>query len=279
MLENKGYLVVKRGYKLKGKNGVPTIIEPTKDLLSLIPPNMSYEIMEEGLVIPKEFTYDTFPPSAIATRKLLLEYNKTVEPENILYASHKGGFEINGRFTGSSVINMRNQDRKDILINGEPTVELDISNCLPFILYASELEDELSGDAYEIEGIPRKLAKQAFMIAINTPARSWALRGIQSKINFEHKGLPHNASYILDQLERNHPELTEDYLYKGLGPHLMHLEAQCMALFMRSMLDKGIKFYPIYDSVRVPISKKAIAEEELKKAFTIHGIEPVIHED
>ncbi|TKB05501.1 hypothetical protein [Desulforhopalus sp. IMCC35007] len=59
----------------------------------------------------------------------------------------------------------------------------------------------------------------------------------------------------------------------------MYLEAQCMAKFMRSMLDKGIKFYPIYDSVRVPISKKDIAQEELKKAFTVNGIEPVIHEE
>ncbi|MFT5699788.1 MAG: hypothetical protein ACI8ZB_002654 [Desulforhopalus sp.] len=278
-LEIRGYIKIKRGYKFAGSKGVASTVQPTEKLLSIMPDDMSYEIMEEGLVIPKDFSYETFPQSAIETRALLSEYNKTVEPENMLYASHKGGFEINGRFTGSSVCIMKKEDRKNILIDGEPTVELDISNCLPFLLYASELEDELQGDAYEIKGIPRKLAKKAFMIAINNPTRAKALSAIDRRIRFDYPDLSYNASYILDQTEINHSELVEEHLYKGLGLKLMYLEAQCMAKFMRSMLDKGIKFYPIYDSVRVPVSQRDIVEVELKKAFTIGGIEPVIHED
>lgn len=117
-LETKGYLKVNRGHKYEGSSGVASTIEPTEKLLTLIPDGMSYSIMEEGLVIPKEFTYDSFPQSALDTRALLLEYNKTVEPENMLYASHKGGFEINGRFTGSSVCIMKKEDRKNLKIDG-----------------------------------------------------------------------------------------------------------------------------------------------------------------
>ena len=267
-----------KGYKLQGKQGVPTVITPTDKLLSLIPQGMSFSIMEEGLVIPKEFKPDTFPPHALETRKLLSEYNKTVEPENMLYATHKGSFEVDGRFTGSKVILMSKEDRQHVLIDGEATIELDVRNCLPFILYADQLGEDLPNDAYDLKGIPRELAKKAFLMAVNCKTREKARRAIQSEINLSYGSLGINGAEVLNRLEGAHPDLKE-HLYTAVGRQLMFTESQCMAKFMRSMLDKGIKFYPIYDSVRVPVSKRHIAEEELKKAFTVGGCEPVIHED
>jgi hypothetical protein len=278
VLEIRGYIKIERGYKLKGKAGVATTIEPTEKFLSLIPTDMSYTIMEEGLVVIKEFTPDTFPPYIIETKAILAEYNKTVEPENMLYATHKGSFEVDGRFTGSTVILMSKEDRKHIMINGEATVELDVSNCLPFILSAEYDGRELSKDAYDIDGIPRELVKRGFLMALNCKTREKARKAIQSEINLKYREFNVNGSTLLTRIEYAHPGLKE-YFYHDIGRELMNRESRCMANFMRSMLDKGIKFYPIYDSVRVPVSKKQIAMEELKKAFTVGGAEPSIHED
>lgn len=276
MLHRKGYVELSKGHKLPGQAGVATVLEPTEKLLSLIPPGMSYTILEEGLVIPKEFTPDTFPPEILEIKKLLSKYNRTVEPENMLYATHKGSFDVDGRFTGSKVILMPSEDRKNLKINGEDTIELDVSNCLPFLLYADSAGQQLSSDAYDIDGYPRKLAKKGFLKAMNCESRERARKAIQSEMNLNYKGK--DANHLLDRLEESHPRV-KGLFYSGIGRRLMHLESSCMATFMRSMLDKGIKFYPIYDSVRVPVSKRDIAKEELRKAFTIDAIEPRIHED
>ncbi len=276
-LHRRGYVVLHRGHKNEGARGTRSTIEPTDALLSLIPPGMTYAIHEEGLVVPKGFIPESFPPYALEVRELLKEYNKTVEYENMLYATHKGSFDIDGRFTGSSVQLMRSQDRKNIKIDGEDTIEIDISNCIPFLLTASVLGRGLNGDAYKLDGIPRKLAKTSFLITINSKSREKAQNAIQLELNFKYK-LDRNATYILNEIERVNPDLVE-FLYKENGRSLMFEESRCMAKFVRSMLDKGIKFYPIYDSVRVPLSKRDIATEELKKAFTVGGVEPVIHED
>ena len=275
-LQRNGYVVLTKGYKLPGRYGVATIIEPTEKLLSLVPPEMRYGIKEEGLVIPKEITFDTFPDSVLETRKLLSEYNMTVEPENMLYATHKGSFEVDGRFTGSKVILMPKEERKNIKIDGEDTVELDVSNCLPFLLYADYAVSSLPKDAYDIERYPRKLVKKALLMALNCGSRKEAKKALQSFINYNYKG--ENCELLLDKLEEEHSPV-KFHFYSGIGRRLMYLESSCMATFMRSMLDKGIKFYPIYDSVRVPVSKRDIAMEELRKAFTIGGREPKIHEE
>lgn len=274
-LHKKGYLSVVKGFKVKASIAVPTELRPFKKLLDRIPVGFRTEIAEEGLIQIKGFTPGEIPEHVENTRQVLKRYNRTVESENHLFASFKDGFDVNGRFHGSTVCTMRKEDRKDIMIDGEKTIEIDIRNCIPSLLSASELGKLLPGDVYAIDGIPRAIVKKAMLCALNCESRRQAQNALQKYLNAD-VDTTLKASEVLDALEDSAGELS-DFFYTARGTRLMRIESSCMEKFMVSMLDKGIKVYPIYDSVRVPISKSGIVEEELKKAFTINGVEPVVH--
>jgi hypothetical protein len=125
-------------------------------------------IRKEGLIIVKEFDPpEVYPPAVQKAREVLQRYNQTVAPENMLYATYKGSFDLDGRFTGSSIIHMRKADRRNLQIEGEEVFEADIKNCLPSLMYAQEIGEPCHGDAYEIHGVPRELAKTALVIMLN----------------------------------------------------------------------------------------------------------------
>lgn len=275
-LHKKGYLLLKRGQKVEGEFSVPTEIEPTEKLLALVPKDYRTEISHDGLIQIKGFAPTTIPEEIEETRQLLKRYNRTVESENMLYASFKDGFDVNGRFHGSKVCVMPKEDRKKLSINGECVVEVDIQNCMPFLLYASELTKKIAGDFYDLPGVSRQAAKMAVMMALNCSSKRQARGALQAELNGLGYSETLKASEILNILERTHPDLAK-YFYKGIGTKLMRLESRCMERFLGRMLELEIKVYPIYDSVVAPASKKEIVAEEFKKAFTVNGIEPTIH--
>lgn len=273
-LHRAGYIILEKGFNVPGGVKKTTTIAPTKDLLELIPEELSLIYRREGLIVTKEFSPTEYPDDVLEREEVLERYNHTVEPENWLYATYKGSFEVDGRMHGSSVITMSKQQRRYVLIDGEETVELDISSCIPHLLYATELKREVPKEIYRLPGAPREIVKKAIVIALNCESREAARSAIQSRINIgQWKNLHYTASQLLDAIEAKHPELKE-YLYKGLGRKLMNAESLCMTRFMRRMLDMGIKHYPIYDSVRVPVSRDKEVEEELRRAFTINGFTP-----
>ena len=168
---------------------------------------INYQFHKDGLIRAKEFTYDSLPANALKAQEVLSEYNKTVEPENMLYATHKESFELDGRWTGSTIINMSKAERKTIRIDGELTCEVDITSCLPFILCASELKRELLTDPYDIKGTPRALGKKAFHMATNCDSKESARLALQSMINKKYT-VQYLASTLLNQLELVDPGLT-----------------------------------------------------------------------
>ncbi len=195
----------------------------------------------------------------------------------MLFASYKDGFDVNGRFHGSAVVVMPKEERKNIEINGEQTMEIDIRNCIPFVLSASYLGKPLPGDVYDLDNVSRGAVKLALLLALNCKSKEQARRALQAELNsaFEEQV---TAAGILEMLEESYPVLAAHF-YSSVGTKLMRIESRCMERFMRRMLDLGIKHYPIYDSGRVPVSAKSVVKEELMKAFTINGIEPVLHEE
>lgn len=273
-LSKEGYLNLTRGYKYKSSPGVSSTIEPTKKLLRLVPSSINYQLRKEGLIRVKFSELGELPKEVEEAREVLWEYNKTVEPENMLYATYKYNFSMDGRFTGSSVINLPEEERAKIKINGEPSIEIDISNCMPFIAYAHFLWEELSGDAYDILGLPRKLVKKAMIIALNCEHRWQAIGAIRGEINKKYGG-KYDAEDVLQQIENKHPDM-EGYFFESVGGELMNIEARCMCKFLKSMLALGVKVYPVYDSVVGPVSAKELIVDNLKESFTVNGIVPEV---
>ncbi|WP_136796039.1 hypothetical protein [Desulfosediminicola ganghwensis] len=277
MLERNRYLEIDKGYNVSGGMKKATLVAPSSSLLDLIPSEITFSYQRDGLIVTKDFTPSSYPPDVVERQEALEAYNKTVEPQNMLYATYKGSFAVDGRFTGSSVISMSKERRRHIAIQGEKTVEIDVSNCIPFLLYAKHLSQPVPCDVYRIDELPRGLVKKAVLMAVNCESREEARKAIQSELNLgKHGEVKQSASYILQQIETMNPDILE-YLYVGEGRRLMNLESCCMTMFMKIMLSMTIPFYPIYDSVRVPESYRKVAEKVLKEAFTVNGVMPGTH--
>lgn len=283
VLQSKGYITLTKGYRLNSsfKRGYLwdfSTIQATDSLLDSIPSGLNFEIQRPGLIVTKEFTPpDVYPDEVQEAESLLLEYNQTVEPGNMLYAVYKGGFNVDGRFHGSDVIVMPKQQRKSLKIDGEDTTEIDVSNCIPFLLYAKEKGKTCPQDTYDITPIqiPRGLAKVAMLIMLNCSSRKTARQALQSIINFEYCG-DYKANEILTALEDKHREVQE-FLYTGIGRELMNIESGCMRKFMKEMLKEGHKVYPIYDSAVGKASDIDTIKDAFTEAFTINGVYPNVH--
>lgn len=275
-LSKRGYIELTKGYN-NGKNfKSASIIKPTEKLLNMMPPDLSYRIRREGLIIPKEFTPPSvYPEDVQDAENVLYEYNQMVEPWNMLYASYKGGFDINGRFTGSEVIFMKKEARKRLKMGTEDTFEIDVTGCLPSILYANELQIRLSDDVYDIDEAPRKIAKTAFVIMLNAKSEYSAKWAIQGMINDKHRA-QYRATPIMKALSKKHYALR-DWFYSGIGCKLMNMEAGCMRQFLKEMIYEGVKVYPVYDCAVAKMSDREIVESSFRRAFTINGIELPVH--
>ena len=276
-LDRKGYIRLEKGYKYSGSTGTSTTIEPTDKLLDLVSKEtIKYQIHKDGLIKVKAFDPVNYPPDVLEAQEVLWEYNKTVEPENLLYATYKDDFDQDGRFTGSNVILMKSGDRKFLKIHGEDTFEIDVRNALPHILYALELGVKLEDDAYEIPDYPRKLVKMCLLIMLNCSTRGKARSAIQGELNSKYLAQGYVANDLLLSIEVKHADL-QDYFYRMVGRKLMNLEARCMCLFLKKTLQLGIKVYPIYDSAIGAVSDYEVVYKHFQESFTIDGIEPTIH--
>ena len=275
VLATKGYLELTRGYSYED-NAEASSIRATDKLIDLIPDGLRFRINRQGLIVPKDFTPPAvYPPDVQEAEDVLYRYNDTVEPWNMLYATYKDGFDVNGRFTGSSVICMKKELRRSIRIDGEETFEADVKNCIPSLLYAMGLSMECPGDAYEINGIPRDLAKRALLICLNCYTELKAVRAIRKIITEEYSG-QFDAGDVVNAVWAKHVPI-QDHFFTAVGLRLMNLESRCMRHLMAEMLDEGVKLYPIYDSVIAKQSDRDIVVDAFTRSFTVNGIPPVIH--
>lgn len=275
-LKDNGFVSLKKGHNYRGSSAVSSTIYSTDKLLVLIPESTTFNIQREGLIVIKEFDPpEVYPDHVMEAEEVLYEYNQTVKPRDMLYATYKGGFGVDGRFHGSSIICMRKEDRRTFKMDTEETFEVDVKNCLPALLYASERGMECPGDAYDVPGVPRDLAKVAMLVLLNCVERRKAVQALQGEINRKHHGR-YKANDVLMSIEHKHQKL-ESFFYSGIGRRLMNIESRCMCRFLGEMLDKGVKVHPIYDSVIGKVSDRAPIRDSFARSFTVNGVPPVIH--
>ena len=93
----------------------------------------------------------------------------------------KGGWELGGRFY-SELQCLPKGLRPDLMIDGQPTVELDYSAMQPRILL-HEVGSENVKDPYLALHPDRETGKVLFQVLLNTPSRERAIIAVQNKIN------------------------------------------------------------------------------------------------
>ncbi len=90
---------------------------------------------------------------------------------------NRNSYDHGGRIYGGWWMQLNKDKRSHITINGQPTIELDYKGQHPNLLYA-QANIPLPADPYDIPDLPRKLAKTATMVMLNSDSPQKAFQAL-----------------------------------------------------------------------------------------------------
>lgn len=187
---------------------------------------------------------------------------------------NRGSFSYGGRFYGTWWQQIPKEIRPNLLIDREPTVEHDYPQLHPRMLYA-EIGECLEGDAYALDGCPRKLMKRAFNILINAESYNSALRAIALAIGGQ--GSYAKAASLIEAIQLKHPKISNMF-HSDAGIRLQRRDADMAEAIMRRLVRLGIVVLPIHDSFITAARHEGALIEAMNIAWTrcFGGETPVI---
>jgi len=188
-------------------------------------------------------------------------------------------FKRGGRFYNGWWENVPSRYRSKILIDGEPTVELDYSAIHPSIAYLEETGelppcDPYSLTPYDGDPIMRKLVKSVFLILLNAKSPTEAKKSLRkeipkdSRLSDEAKTIfkELDLGEVFDHIKADHPAIWK-YMGQGMGTHLQYLDSCIAEHVLISLAEKGITALPVHDSFIVQQRHKSILKETMTTAF------------
>jgi hypothetical protein len=183
----------------------------------------------------------------------------------------KGRLEFNhgGRLYGAFWIPMHKEERlRDVLIDGEPVVSIDLSATYVQIAYGYGARcAPPEGDLYAITFkdtsgstvvIPRDVVKSAVSARFNG-AEGWP-----EKLKEYSKVLPWRQ--FVACLHAAHPALTP-WLDSDCGQHLTFIESAIMVDVLKDLQSQDITALPVHDCVVVAESNEGAAVQAMRDAF------------
>lgn len=185
--------------------------------------------------------------------------------QTAMHRVYNGGWTLGGRFYGAFWMSMPGDDRKRILIDGNETTEVDYDQLHARIIYAWA-KKKLVGDAYDIDGFERKVAKRAFFIIVN--AKSYlSAKGAVAEL-LDEKGLdPKLADKLIEAMKDRHHQVSK-YFHSGIGLELQNLDGRMAEYVLRVMtVQKGVPCLPIHDSFIVPAGQVKNLVRTMKAAY------------
>ena len=135
---------------------------------------------------------------------------------------NNGSFMDGGRFY-CSLQNLPKNQRKELLFNGEPTLEIDFAGFHPHLLYHLQAENFI-GDPYEIKGFSRDSVKVAFNTLINRDSRKHkgsAARSLAMNLDIT----TDEALFLENSLYKLHSRIA-GHFNTGYGLKLQWLDSQ-----------------------------------------------------
>lgn len=210
---------------------------------------------------------------AYAQHKLTLPTDFPHDPERIyLRRIFRYDYERGGRLYGGFWIDLPKAVRRELLLDGGRTVELDYPSLHPRILYAQE-GLELTFDPYRVPGFEdlRAAGKRNFMRLLNgkklmPPFNEAEQADFTDKATYQR--------FILAM--REHLAPVAHRFGEGEGLKLQKLDADLAIQVLSACLDRGIVAYPVHDSFIVSeelaSETMAVMEERFALMFDIAGM-------
>lgn len=200
-----------------------------------------------------------------------------------------GGWGHHGRFY-SSFQSLSGEERRTLRVDGEPVVELDISGCMPRILY-NMLGLEAPRDPYSVEGLDPRLRdvyKKATLILLNTYSRKQALAALRAWLKEVNAKRPLRrriqAATVLRHMEEAHAPIA-DMFYRESGNRIMNLDSQVTAGVFRRFVDYARRnprdaapVLAIHDGYIVPVRAELRLYEAIRDSYAevLDGWTPVL---
>lgn len=237
------------------------------------------------------------------SEKFLDYYNEWIKGWNVSIDSMQINCDSYRLFIGdeesygrvhSGYQNMKSELRKDILIGGSPTKELDLTACHLYILYAMEMFDisgatmydyqqinDFTDDMREIECGGAELTyndvKIMLMIMINSKSRESALKAILSNERFDKFGKDRLVFNIfIDCLESLHERISH-YFYSNMSLLLMFKESSYLLDVVKELTNTNIPSLFVHDSIIVREEDVSVCNYVMTKKFKEHfNINPEI---
>jgi hypothetical protein len=168
-------------------------------------------------------------------------------------------WEKGGRLYGGEYQQLSKQHRKDIQINGNVTVEVDIKSCHPTMAFAAVGIDWYRKNNREIYDLgtdrwPRGLIKRAFNIMLNSDSRKQAIKALNGLSSDD---LATDEGYFVEYsgwakelvvfIEAAYPELASIF-YEQFGNAFMKMEGDICSQVMLKCMDLDIPVLTIHDS-------------------------------
>jgi len=166
--------------------------------------------------------------------------------------------------------------REQLRINGKRTVEVDITESHPTILYAlagCPLSVDQLGKAYwvhdiEPSGLERKTIKKAFAKIVNADSPAEAKKSIQKAHNTDDDFDANRfggVKRLMQIIEERHEKIKSLFYSKSSGMKCFQLEGSVMLTVTSYLQDRGIVALPLHDGVIVCEKDSCQAKEVLVK--------------
>lgn len=195
-----------------------------------------------------------------------------------------------GRMHGAFWQSIPSRYRKDILIDGTPTVELDYSAQI-LSMAAGHAKVQISGDPYAVDlgldklgsKIQRKIVKSCLVIMFNVDSQKSAIKAIRSKI-YKEEFLLNSVVTLTDatilgffgEIFLTYPFLRK-YAFKGLGKMFFFHDSEIARTIMKTFIDLNKVVLPIHDGFIAKeedseLLRKAMEDAWAEKFGTMIGI-------
>jgi hypothetical protein len=179
-------------------------------------------------------------------------------------------FDKGGRFYGAVYQSFPGHIRQNILINGEPTVELDFKSMHIRMLYHMRgipYDDDpysvCAGEEY------KKIFKTGFLVGINAKNEKLAMQAISDQLKKRSLSLPaveHPLKWIVQTIKKTHPDIAE-FLCSDMGIVLQNKDSRIMNNILMRLLDQNILGLPIHDSVIVQERHEQVLREIMLEEY------------
>jgi len=257
----------------------PVMLNEPTDTAGECPPEVeaSRDILNAYNLFIRDFDLTLPPQQWRELQRRVIEADKTGKADKL----HSGydhrriyltrifteNWERGGRLYGPFYQGIPNDIREKLLIDGEPTVELDYSRLHPRMLFNEE-GLELDRDPYAVPGfdVPKDAAKETFNRLLNS-RRKIAYRPKEDSRWFDGK----NAFNAYRDAMVSHLHPIAHLFQSDHGARLQKRDSGLAINILRRCMMSGIPIYPVHDSFIVPREKeesvKLVMQEEYRIMF------------